>query len=394
MTKRVDAVVGRALVACVAGEREAEIEHVIALGLLHRLIAAARYHRVLNLVHLAMEGRPGVDEELAAGMKRYYLHQVGHHLRAMEDLATLSEAFGARAIPWLLVKGPVLSEVIYERPDLRVYHDLDVVIPRDAFPAAIDTLQSSGFELLDRNWDLIRREGRAQLHLSLRLGTVADVHHHLLNRASVRDSFTMPMDDILSRARTVTVGAVPVQTLDAVDTLLHVCIHAALAGGHRLIWLKDVEQAVSREAPAWEDVVDRARSWRAGSLVAVVLRRARDELGCSVPPEVVRSLFRSRAMGWVTAFGDRLWPADRAASGRPTPAVIWAQVVRDTWRSTVASLWTRVMRPLMKKTGRRDAEEDWAHPPDPRRNRRRPRRRGGRAGGIPGGRRARSTPTD
>ena len=360
MSERADAVVGRALVACVTGRPDDAIDRVVAGGLLPDLIAAARYHRVLNLVHLALEGRTDLDVTLAAGLKRYYLHQIGHHLRAVEDLAGLDEAFAARGIPWLIVKGPVLSEVVYERPDLREYHDLDVVIPRETYPQAIEALRSAGAELLDRNWELIRREGRAQLHVSLRLGTVADVHHHLLNRAAVRHSFAMPIEEMLERARLVSVGGLTVRTLDPVDTLLHLCIHAGLAGGHRLIWLKDVERSVAREAPSWTELIARARSYRAGPLVAVTLSRARDALGCDVPADVIRSLFASRLRRWLTAVTGRIWPVERAGT-RPTPAVIWAQAVRDTWSGTVAAATSRVMRPILRKSGPLD-EEEWTHP--------------------------------
>lgn len=46
-----------------------------------------------------------------------------------------------------------------------------------------------------------------------------------------------------------------------------------------------------------------------------------------------------------------------------TPALLWAQVARDTWPGTVAAFGARTMRPLMKATGRRAADEDWAHAP-------------------------------
>lgn len=361
MTERVDSVVGRALAACVAGRRYDAVERVLSLGLLPQLIESARSHRVLNLVHLVLDGRDTVDEAIGAGLKRYYLHQIGHHLRALEDLAALDDAFAQRDIPWLLVKGPVLSEVIYERSDLRVYHDLDVVVAREAFPGAIGALHSAGAQLLDRNWDLILREGRTQLHAELRLGTVADVHHHLLNRAVVRHSLSLPMEDMLARARTVSLGRVSVRTLDPVDTLLHLCVHAALAGGNRLVWLKDVERSVVREAPPWTELVDRATASGAGPLTAVILSRARDVLGCPVPDGVTRRLFGSRSKAWVTVVVDGRWPVTRSDS-RPTLAVIWAQVLRDTWGRTLAALVSRLGRPLLKRTGRRDAEEDWAHP--------------------------------
>jgi Uncharacterised nucleotidyltransferase len=360
VNRRDDALVRAALLSCVRQDPGAEVAEVVRRGQLRRLVDAGRSHRVLNLVHLAVADVARPDDDLAAGLHRYYLHQVGHHLRATADLATLARPLDDAGIDWLLVKGPVLSEVLYDRPDLRVYNDLDVVIARDAFPAAIEALRSAGFDLLDQNWDLIRREGRAQLHLELQLGTVADVHHHLLNRAVVRESLTLPMQELFGRARRVRVGRVEVRTLDPVDTLVHLCVHAALAGGQRLLWLKDVDRSVASDAPPWDEVVRRSRSWRASALVAVILRRARDRLGVPVPSSVLRDLFRSSTRASFTALVDRSMPVEPAPS-RISPAELWAQVVRDSWPATARALGRRALRPLLKATGRVDAGEDWAH---------------------------------
>jgi hypothetical protein len=357
VTDRAEALIGRALADCISGSSSSALQEVVDQGLLPRLVDAGRYHRVLNMVHLAVKDLPAADQDLLAALERYYLHQMGHHLRALADLRSLETVLSGRAVPWLLVKGPVLSEVVYKRPDLRVYNDVDVVIARPAFSEAIDALEASGFELLDRNWDLIRRERRAQLHLSLRLGTVADVHHHLLNRATVRHSLSIPMRALFDRATTVTVGDVQVRTLDPVDTLLHLCVHAGLAGGDRLLWMKDIEQALRSQPFSWDDTVRRARSWRAGPLVAVVLRRARSETGAAIPSDVIETLFESRSRGAVSARIDRLWPSQRSR-GRITPSIVWAEVIRDSWWATAAAFGGRAKRRLHKTTHRGE-EGDW-----------------------------------
>lgn len=364
MTSRADALIGRALADCVSGNPSSALPLVVDRGLLPRLVDAGRYHRVLNMVHLAIKDFPIADHDLVAALERYYLHQMGHHLRALADLRSLEAVLSEREVPWLLVKGPVLSEVVYERPDLRVYNDLDVVIARPAFSEAIDALEGSGFDLLDRNWDLIRRERRAQLHLSLRLGTVADVHHHLLNRAAVRHSLSLPMRDLFERATSVTVGDVQVRTLDPEDTLLHLCVHAGLSGGDRLLWMKDIEQTLRHQPPDWGEVVHRALSWRAGPLVAVVLRRARSETHVSVPRDVIETLFASRSRAAVSTGVDRVWPVNRSR-GRITPSIVWAQVIRDSWWATATALVGRANRRLHKITHRHKndhrEEQDWQH---------------------------------
>src|SRR5205085_2726171 len=74
----------------------------------------------------------------------------------------------------------------------------------------------------------------------------------------LRRATRISMEDVFARARSVTVDGVEVRTPDAVDTLIHLALHACLAGGGRFVWLKDIEQAVANDRPAWEEVVRRS----------------------------------------------------------------------------------------------------------------------------------------
>ena len=119
-------------------------------------------------------------------------------------MATLDAA----AVPFMVVKGPVLAEVIYPRNDMRSYGDLDLVIHRRVFGDAVTALLESGCDMLDRNWRVIRREMRGQVHMAARFGTCADVHWHLVNRGAVRGSFAIDMDELFARADIVSIHTV------------------------------------------------------------------------------------------------------------------------------------------------------------------------------------------
>ena len=45
-------------------------------------------------------------------------------------------------VPFLVVKGPVLAALVYERPRVRFYRDLDLIVPRRSFVAALHSLES------------------------------------------------------------------------------------------------------------------------------------------------------------------------------------------------------------------------------------------------------------
>jgi hypothetical protein len=319
------------------------VESVVRAGGVPALLQLAKHHRMLPFVHRDLRGIPGVEPRTLRALERYEVMQTANQMRIVTDLAGFAATIAPLEIPWITFKGPVAAQLLYARPELRTYRDLDVLVPRPDFTRTVDFLQRSGIEILDRNWTLINREHRGQLHVTLPLGTVADLHWHLLNRGVVRDAFDVDMTQVLDRTRAVRISGVDVQTLDAADGLVHLGLHAALSGGDRLIWLKDIERAIAVETPDWDDVIERALRWGAGAAVAVLLRRAATVLGAEVPVWALRDLDPSPIRRRLGEAFDRRWPVG-AATGETTPSVLWPQVIRDGRLATVGSVLQRSVR--------------------------------------------------
>ena len=309
-----------------------------------QLAAHAVHHRVAPYLRRAIhEARLSLAGEVALALEASHARFTAVHLMALEDLSAVREILGPVGVEPLVMKGPVLAERHYPSADLRPYGDLDLIVAGPDFERTIDALERAGLELVDRNWDLIRAEGRAQLHVVLPHGTLADIHWSVLNRRSVRDSFRVATGELLARSEVVDVAGSQVRTLDPTDTLLHLCLHGTLSGGDRLIWCKDVERVIATEPPRWDELVGRARVWRAGPSVAIALDRARRTLDADVPAEVIRALYGSSLRGGITWMVDRARPPERAV-GTMNAAVLWSQVCRDGWGSTLQAMRGRASR--------------------------------------------------
>ncbi len=341
----VDPAVAAALIDSSREHRDppATVEALVREERVAPLLQLARHHRMLPFVHRDLRRIPGVDPRTLQALERHEVTQTANQMRIVTDLAGFASAIEPLGVPWITFKGPVAAQLLYDRPELRTYRDLDLLVPRRDFTRTLAFLQRSGVELLDRNWTLISREHRGQLHLTLPLGTVADLHWHLLNRGVVRNAFDVDMGEVIERARTVTVSGVVVRTLDPADALVHLGLHSALAGGDRLIWLKDIERAIAVEAPDWDHVVERALRWEAGAAAAVMLRRASSVLRAQVPVWVLHDLDPSGTRRRVGEAVDRWWPAG-GATGETTPAALWPQVIRDGRVATVGSVLQRTLR--------------------------------------------------
>lgn len=310
--------IGRLLVRCVAEHdwsRPPQDAARLAAGLdMDAVAAAARFHGVSGCVHHSIT--PVVGADAAEALAQDHRGGVDRHLRAIGDLARLAPALDELGVRWFVVKGPVLAETFYARPDLRSYNDLDIVVPGGSLGPALATVERAGGHLIDRNWPLLRELQVGELLLRLHHGTLLDLHWHLVNEVNPRRVFRLPMAEMSERTRLVRVGSLIVPTMDPTDTLLHLGLHGCLSGGDRLVWLKDVERAMATEPPAWDEVVRRARAWRIGPPVALTLARARAVLGAPVPDGVPEALASGRTWLAMAAVAGRLAPLERSLGNR------------------------------------------------------------------------------
>lgn len=211
-------------------------------------------------------------------------------LALLHDLDWMGEVFDAVGIDSLVFKGPVLTTLAggdrWERPAL----DLDVLVHGRDLESAIDSLVAAGAVHLDRNWPMMLDMVIGEVHLILPTGTSLDLHWNLLVNESMRSVSTPDHEGIFDTARDVDLDGSVVRTFGPAETLVYSCIHACISGGHRLVWLKDIEQLVLNDRPDWNRIIDVATDWGATVQVGAMLGRTQTQLGLVVPSWVIDEL--------------------------------------------------------------------------------------------------------
>jgi hypothetical protein len=252
-------------------------------------------------------------------------------------LVQIGRVLDQEGIEWAALKGPALAESVHGRPDLRTSVDLDLLVSPHQLLGAIGSLQAYGCVLLERNWPALISALPGELHMRSTAGTPLDVHWHVIHEAGARSRAAVATDDLLGRTREVEVAGGAVPTLDAVDTLIHQCLHAALSGGDRLIWLVDIDRSLVF-APM-DQVVRRAQAMRIGPAVELMLRRARNLLCSPVDDEQLRSLVPERSWRLVSAVSAAAPPVHRARGGGS-----FARLVARATRADARSSGGEVLR--------------------------------------------------
>lgn len=268
------------------------------------------------------------------------------YMRAVAAARVLSDLLRINSVRHLIIKGPVLVDRLYSDPRLRPFGDLDVLIAPGQFQCAVDVLDGGGFELIDKNWELLIAEGRSQLHFRSQRGIVVDLHWHLLNRASVRAGFNIDTASLLSRSRVFDLAGSEVAILSAEDQLLHLCVHAVLSPEEKELRYRDIALATRLDSPDWELFAQRATEWRARQSVGLALLRSERMFDAHVPHWLTDAL-----MTGLTGRFSRL-VVEAEASGRTKLISLWAEVVRDRYVDLCAVLIKRALRWLRNRSRR------------------------------------------
>jgi hypothetical protein len=243
------------------------------------LVSAARFHRISPAVHVALQRE---CSRIVPDLQEDHAEQRRRHLLSLIELERLAPALEKADIPWVAFKGPVLASTVYERPDLRSYNDLDILVDPARLGDALRALGEHGAQLVDRNWKLIAHDRRGELTMLLPHGTPLDLHWSLINDARIRHQMHLDTRDMLSRRVFRKVGRPEIPTLENHDRVIHLAVHAVLSGGYRLLWLADMDRAMTLCDPA--KLVERTGATGTGLLVVAALERCNRVLGTPVPP--------------------------------------------------------------------------------------------------------------
>lgn len=298
------------------------------------LVRASLQHGVTPALAVHLRGRDDAPAALVDKLQGCYRDQLARHLRTLADLRRLADILNDSGFRWAVMKGPALAEGLWPRPDLRLYVDLDILVERQRLGEAVDVLQASGATLVDRNWPFILARRQGELSLTMPFSTPLDLHWHLVNDAQMRRVFTFPVDEVLGRAAPTQLGKVIAPVMDPVDTVLHLAYHMVHSGGHRLVWLRDFDLALSVPELDWDELYRRAARYGCRQAMAVSVQRTQRVLRPHQP-----HLLTAPTGIWprFAAVADRWRPVPKLPHERGSGRILF-QATRDSLRTSVGEL--------------------------------------------------------
>lgn len=270
------------------------------------LVDLAVQHRIAPLVYHALIGAPAgtVPEPVLARLEEQMRRSQGARMLCEERLRELLELLSSHSIEALVLKGAGLAHTLYAVPELRPYHDLDIVCRLADHPKLYRILQDAGYE----------REGSFEQTLvagqTIPVRTFVDpsgcleleVHADILQLGLSNRHF----EEYWRAAHTLRCGPLQMRVLAPEHQILHLASHAHAHCYSRLLWLNDLDLFLRRYGDAldWHHVMKLARDEGMGVILRHALRTTHVMLGTSLPALPAPSV-RERLMG---ACYRVLWP--------------------------------------------------------------------------------------
>jgi hypothetical protein len=189
-------------------------------------------------------------------------------------LLELLDLFQAAEVPVLVLKGPVLAQLLYGDPTARSYSDLDILVRRKDAPRAARVLEENGYPLRTPFiWtslpNLISRN--KELNFVHAIGVDVDLQWEV---GPAGFPFRFDPEVLWSSMTVIEIAARGVPTLNSDCLLLFLCVHGAVHAWSNRAWVRDVERLIvlRREAGQdldWRGVLELAK--RTGCLRPVLL---------------------------------------------------------------------------------------------------------------------------
>lgn len=281
------------------------------------LLATAAQHGILPLLFRNLSTCcEAIPPPYLAQLRTFYMTNSVRNEILAKELIVLLEDFKSERIAALPFKGPALAAMAYGDISLRVFVDLDILVPQSQLTQAFHVMKEKGFLLKGhdpqedqrpssnkKTYTFIRGVGLTEIRVDLQSLIIGDYFAVHINDDSIWDRVTeIPLLEKL------------VPGLGAEDLLITLCIHGSKHFWEKTKWICDVAELIQRYQKTinWRLVSDQAERLGVRNMLELGLNMAQiiqnvGPLKNGAPPKHVNAFTASNQYIPVTA----IWLSDQ-----------------------------------------------------------------------------------
>jgi len=260
------------------------------------VLTLSRRHLVTPLMYNALSASSLLEYVPQGIREKMHRNTTGNLARNMQKRAELLRVLSAledKGVKTVVLKGNALVHTIYGDESLRVFGDIDLLVPRGRLEAAKTVMAEMGYSTIagvypvpdDQNEEL----GCEWTYVGP-AGIIVEIHWDLLDRKS---SFAIAPQELIDRSEAFDLDGREAYSLSTEDLLIHLCIHQFKHHWEQLRDLCDVNEIIRQGEVDWDVLLSRSALTGADRCVYYTLRLAGEFLETPVPDNVFRT-FESR----------------------------------------------------------------------------------------------------
>ncbi|MBW7452529.1 nucleotidyltransferase family protein [Paenibacillus sepulcri] len=220
-----------------------------------KFIQLVRHHRVYPTVYLQTKrmDRQWLPAEVVDALQHDYTGNVFKMLHLTAEMNKVCALFHEEHVRSLMLKGPVLSEILYGDLSLRTCKDLDILVPLQDVEKAEQLLLQSGF-VLDSDEVRVLSDWKWRVHHISYTHPDSKIQIELHWRLNPDKGKEPSFDELWERRRASSQAGPFAYTLGNEDLFFFLALHGARHGWFRLRWLADIDHMVRQELD-WSNVL-------------------------------------------------------------------------------------------------------------------------------------------
>ena len=239
----------------------------------------------------------------------------------------------------MVLKGPVLTALVYDDPNSRPCGDIDLFCRESDFGTVHNCLTSLGY-VTEAPVTLPPRVSEKETYFERHfVDPKSNVHIELHVDAMKLGVRPVDVESIWNRAIRVEIDGKPTLALGIEDQIVSLSVHLHRHGFTRLIWFKDIDLIIRKysEQIDWNVIVNLANSEGAGSSLWYTFKYLKKMLDTPIDEGVVRRLQPSLMMRQIY---NRVWPeSDIVNLDNHTKRRAVQFSVLESWRGMIPSLF-------------------------------------------------------
>jgi len=229
-----------------------------------QLIQLSERHRLILMLYKNIK----VDSlfppfELPPSLKEKYLNQTQHVLKLATEGVRISSKISGEGISSILLKGPFLSQQIYNDVALRPSRDIDILVTPENVESVNDILVGEGYRLVYPDFKLSKKQNdyyqkykNQFAYRNPENGCLIELHWRLFGQRSL---FPVPTEKVFEESQEFTMAGKTIRLLSKNHCFEYLCLHGSLHQWFRLHWLRDIAQLLMDEKENLQEMVVKAK---------------------------------------------------------------------------------------------------------------------------------------